>query len=84
MSLKRLLRKPKQEQTLEERILEMLIQLKDTSELLINLAYTALLTNNKEIAEDIFELEEKFDHFHTDFELEVLRMELPAERPFDR
>lgn len=55
----------------------MLIQMKDTSELLINLAYTSLLTNNKEIAEDIFELEEKFDQFHTDFELKVLRLDLP-------
>ncbi len=77
MSLRRLLKKPKREETLEERILEMLIQMKDTSELLINLAYTALLTNNKEIAEDIFELEEDFDKFHTAFELEVLRMDLP-------
>ncbi len=77
MSLKRLLKKPKEEQLPEERILEMLIQMKDTSELLIKLAYTALLTNNKDIAEDIFELEDKFDQFHTDFELDVLRMELP-------
>lgn len=77
MSLKRLLKKPKQEQTPEERILEMLIQMKDTSELLINLAYSALLVNNKDIAEDIFELEEKFDNFHTEFELEVLKLDLP-------
>jgi uncharacterized protein with PhoU and TrkA domain len=77
VSLKRLLKTPKGEQTAEERVLAMLIQMKDTSELLIYLAYTALLTNNKEIAEDIFELEEKFDHFHTDFELEVLALDLP-------
>ena len=76
MSLKRLLKSPKGEETPEERILAMLIQMKDTSELLINLAYTALLTNNKDIAEDIFELEEKFDSFHTEFELEVLGLEL--------
>ncbi len=77
MSLKRLLKTPKGEQTPEERVLAMLIQMKDTSELLINLAYTSLLTNNKEIAEDIFELEEKFDQFHTDFELKVLGLDLP-------
>jgi uncharacterized protein with PhoU and TrkA domain len=76
VSLKRLLKTPTGEQTPEENILAMLIQMKDTSELLINLAYTALLTNNKDIAEDIFELEEKFDSFHTDFELKVLRLEL--------
>jgi uncharacterized protein with PhoU and TrkA domain len=51
--------------------------MKDTSEFLINLAYGALLTENKEIAEDILELEDAFDGFHTDFELEVLRMDLP-------
>ncbi len=77
MSLKRLLKTPNGEQTPEERVLAMLIQMKDTSELLINLAYTSLLTNNKEIAEDIFELEEKFDQFHTDFELKVLGLDLP-------
>jgi uncharacterized protein with PhoU and TrkA domain len=77
VSLKRLLKKPKGKQLPEERILAMLIQMKDTSELLINLAYTALLTNNKDIAEDIFELEDKFDHFHTEFELEVMKMDLP-------
>jgi uncharacterized protein with PhoU and TrkA domain len=76
VSLKRLLKKPVGEQTHEEKILAMLIQMKDTSELLIKLAYTALLTNNKDIAEDIFELEDKFDAFHTEFELEVLKMEL--------
>lgn len=77
MSLKRLLKTPTGEETPEERVLAMLIQMKDTSELLISLAYTSLLTNNKEIAEDIFELEEKFDQFHTDFELKVLALELP-------
>jgi len=77
VSLKRLLKTPNGEQTPEERVLAMLIQMKDTSELLINLAYTSLLTNNKEIAEDIFELEEKFDQFHTDFELKVLGLDLP-------
>jgi uncharacterized protein with PhoU and TrkA domain len=76
VSLKRLLKTPTGEESPEERILAMLIQMKDTSELLINLAYTALLTNNKDIAEDIFELEEIFDNFHTEFELEVLRLEL--------
>ncbi len=75
MKLKRLLRKTTQKSA-EQRILDMLIQMKDTSELLINLAYTALLTNNKDMAQDIFELEEAFDKFHTNFELEVLRMKL--------
>jgi len=77
VSLRRFLKRPKREQRPEQRIRDMLIQMKDTSELLINLAYTALLYGNKHIAEDIFELEEAFDQFHTDFEMETLRLELP-------
>jgi uncharacterized protein with PhoU and TrkA domain len=73
-----LLRKPSPKANLEARILDRLVQMKDTSEFLINLAYGALLTENKEIAEDILELEDAFDTFHTDFELEVLRMDLPG------
>lgn len=77
MSLRRFLKRPRREQRPEQRIRDMLIQMKDTSELLINLAYTALLYGNKHIAEDIFELEEDFDQFHTDFEMETLRLKLP-------
>ena len=40
---------------------ETLIQMKDISELMIDLAYSAALFNNKELAEEVMELETKVD-----------------------
>jgi len=40
---------------------EMLLELKDTSELMIDLAYSSLLYNNKEIAEEVVTMEEMLD-----------------------
>jgi uncharacterized protein with PhoU and TrkA domain len=40
---------------------ETLIQMKDISELMIDLAYSASLFHNKELAEEVMELEEKVD-----------------------
>jgi uncharacterized protein with PhoU and TrkA domain len=40
---------------------ETLIQMKDISELMIDLAYSAALFNNKELAEEVMELEAKVD-----------------------
>jgi len=43
---------------------EILVELKDNSELMVDLAYSALLYNNREIAEEIAELEEKTDQMN--------------------
>lgn len=40
---------------------ETLIMMKDISELMIDLAYSAALFNNRELAEEVMELEEKMD-----------------------
>lgn len=40
---------------------DILVEMKDSSELMVDLAYSALLYNNSEIAEEIAELEEKMD-----------------------
>ena len=40
---------------------KMLLELKDTSEFMIDLAYSSLIYNNKEIAEEVEELERKMD-----------------------
>lgn len=40
---------------------ETLIQMKDISELMLDLAYSAALFNNKELAEEVMELETKID-----------------------
>ncbi|MCX8171768.1 MAG: hypothetical protein N3E47_07420, partial [Candidatus Bathyarchaeota archaeon] len=53
-------------------IVERFVELKDTSELMIALAYSALVMNSKELAEEVYSLEEYIDRMHTDFELLVL------------
>lgn len=55
-----------------EEIVERLVELKDTSELMMDLAYSSLLLNSKELAGDVQKLEEHVDELHTDFELLVL------------
>lgn len=48
------------------------MSLKDTSELMIDLAYSSLLLNSRELAEEVQALEERIDNLHTEFELLVL------------
>jgi uncharacterized protein with PhoU and TrkA domain len=62
-----------------EEIVERLVELKDTSELMIDLAYSSLLLNNRELAEEVQRLEERVDKLHTDFELLVLKSEFKKE-----
>jgi len=52
---------------------EMLKEVKESSELMIDLAYTALLLNNREIAEDVLELEERMDELHLNLEKMALK-----------
>jgi uncharacterized protein with PhoU and TrkA domain len=53
-------------------IVNMLAELKDTSELMLDLAYSSIFLNNKELAQDVATLEEYMDDLHTKFELLVL------------
>jgi len=57
-----------------KKIVDMLVELKDTSELMLDLAYSSILLNSKELAEEVQALEEHMDKLHTDFELLVLSM----------
>jgi uncharacterized protein with PhoU and TrkA domain len=54
------------------KIVDMLVELKDTSELMMDLAYSSILLNSKELAEEVQALEEHMDRLHTEFELLVL------------
>jgi len=63
-----------------EEIVERLVELKDTSELMIDLAYSSLLLNNTELAEEVQRLEEHVDKLHTDFELLVLQSEFTKDQ----
>jgi len=55
-----------------EEIVSQFVELKDTSELMMDLAYSALMLNSKELAEEVERLEERMDDMHTDFELLAL------------
>jgi len=59
---------------------DILIEMKDTSGLMVDLAYSALLTNSKGIADEVTELEKKMD----DLEYEIIaKLMLSARTPED-
>jgi uncharacterized protein with PhoU and TrkA domain len=55
-----------------EKITQDLVELKDTSEMMMDLAYSALLLNSRYLAEEVRLLEDSVDRLHTEFELLVL------------
>ena len=55
-----------------EKICIDLVELKDTSEMMMDLAYSALLLDSKYLAEEVLMLEDRVDNLHTEFELLVL------------
>jgi uncharacterized protein with PhoU and TrkA domain len=55
-----------------KKIVDSLVILKDTSELMIDLAYSSLFLNSRALAEEVAALENYMDNFHTDFERLVL------------
>lgn len=67
------------EQKQFEEIVSRFVELKDTSELMMDLAYSALLLNSKELAEEVERLEEVMDKKHTDFELLALTSDFKKE-----
>lgn len=60
------------EMLLFEKITQDLVELKDTSEMMMDLAYSALLLNSRYLAEEVRLLEDNIDRLHTEFELLVL------------
>ncbi|NIR87647.1 hypothetical protein GWO13_08860 [Candidatus Bathyarchaeota archaeon] len=60
-----------------------LVELKDTSELMMDLAYSSVLMNSRELAEEVQELEEHVDNLHTEFELLVLSSGFKSEESKD-
>jgi uncharacterized protein with PhoU and TrkA domain len=53
-------------------IADKLAELKDTSELIVDLAYSSLLLKSAHLAEEVQALEERLDDLHTEFERLVL------------
>jgi uncharacterized protein with PhoU and TrkA domain len=62
-----------------EEIVQCLVDLKDTSELMLDLAYTSLMLDSKELAEEVQRLEEYVDQLHTNFELLALTSDFKKE-----
>lgn len=62
-----------------EEIVSRFVELKDTSELMMDLAYSSLMLNSKELAEEVERLEENMDKMHTDFELLALTSDFQKE-----
>jgi len=55
-----------------ERITSDLVKLKNTSEMMMDIAYSAVLLNNRYLAEEVQTLEEEVDSLHIDFQSRVL------------
>jgi uncharacterized protein with PhoU and TrkA domain len=55
-----------------ETMIDKMAELKDTSELMIDLAYSSLLFNSRELAEEVRALERRMDDLHTELELLIL------------
>ncbi|MFQ6051665.1 MAG: potassium channel family protein [Candidatus Hydrothermarchaeota archaeon] len=64
--------------TTSKTVKELLVEMKDVSELMIDLAYSALLLNNKEIASEVERLEKKMDSLK--YEIRIMAM-LAARTP---
>ena len=57
----------------EEEAEAMLLELKEKAELMVDLAYSSILYDNKEIAKEVYELEDYIDKLH--YELQKLAVE---------
>lgn len=66
-----------------EKIVEKLVELKNTSELMLDLAYSSVLLNSRDLAEEVEALEEHMDDLHTEFELMVLSSGFESEESRD-
>lgn len=62
-----------------ERVTDQLVELKDTSELAIDLAYSSLLLNNTYLAEEVQLLQQRIDESSLDLEGMLLSCGLPSE-----
>jgi uncharacterized protein with PhoU and TrkA domain len=62
-----------------EEIVARFVELKNTSELMIDLAYSSLMLNSKDLADEVQRLEEYMDKLHTEFELLALTSDFKKE-----
>jgi len=67
------------EKKILERVTDQLVELKDTSELAMDLAYSSLLLNNTYLAEEVQLLQQRIDESSLDLEGMLLSCGLPSE-----
>jgi len=60
----------------------MIIEMKNISELMVDLAYSALIFNNKEIAEEVKYLEEKIDERYYQLEEQAIKEAIEEKNPY--
>ena len=65
------------------RVTSDLVKLKNTSEMMIDLAYSAVLLNSRYLAEEVQLLEEQMDQLHIDFQCRALRRTVEEVDPKD-
>lgn len=58
----------------EGNLASMLAQLKDLSEMMVDLAYSAFICGSEEIAEQVLKMEDIVDTLHIEFELGVMKL----------
>lgn len=63
------------DEQLFQKIVKNLVELKDTSELMMDLAYSSLLLESRELAEEVMRLEDHVDTIHHEFQLFILSYE---------
>ena len=66
-----------------EKIVDRLVTLKDTSELMIDLAYSSLILNSQALAEEVEALENHIDDLYTEYERLVLSSGFTSEESKD-
>lgn len=67
-----------------ERVEKNLIEMKNISELMLDLAYSSVLFHNREIAEEVIELEEKIDDLYEDTLTQILQTCREKDNNLDR
>ncbi len=61
---------------------ERIIEMKNISELMIDLAYSALIFNNREIAEEVKYLEERIDEAYSQIQEEAVKQAIEMKNPY--
>ncbi|MEM3737363.1 MAG: TrkA C-terminal domain-containing protein [Candidatus Bathyarchaeia archaeon] len=70
-----------EETELSQRARNLFSELMDRSELQLDLAYTALLFNDRDLAEDVMELHQKLENVYIDFEETTLKLAKVVQTP---